>query len=75
MQLDTVKESIYCFVPLFNTRGVTIHFNNDSIRVMIRRCRYDSRTILVHSERSDPMRFSGMKLNFLAKNSTSVTVK
>ena len=43
------------------TRGVTIHFNNDSIRIPIRGCRYDSRTISVHLERYDPIRFSDLK--------------
>ncbi len=43
------------------TRGVTIRFNNDSIRITIRGCRYDTRTILVHLERYDPKRFSDLK--------------
>ena len=42
-------------------RGVTIGFNNDWIRITIRGCRYDSRTMLVHLERYDPKPFSDLK--------------
>ncbi len=55
--LDDPRPFLFCFV----IRGVTIRFNNDSIRITIRGCRYDTRTILVHLERYDPKRFSDLK--------------
>ncbi len=65
-----LKQLHFCFVYylllltakdyIFN-RGVTIRFNNDSIRITIHGCRYDTRTILVHLERYDPKRFSDLK--------------
>ncbi len=49
------------WIEYVGIRGVTISFNNDSIRITIRGCRYDTRTILVHLERYDPKRFSDLK--------------
>lgn len=43
------KKWYFASVPCIPISGVSIHFNNNLIRITIRGCRYDSRTILVHS--------------------------
>ncbi len=55
---DPILAQVFIYIYI---RGVTIRFNNDSIRITIRGCRYDTRTILVHLERYDPKRFSDLK--------------